>query len=320
MIPPSFTSSTAVDGAPLTSGYHIPSLSCNGQNVRNNLPQSSQLHEGCEDFEAFNAQDMVLLDQTINNMGVPHVQHKPAATSRSMTPHTRHSTMNDGFQPNNIQPPRSIASGVPPVVAEAKTEFWGSRALSDSQWTILDFHTNSMPASSLPTSTNYRQPTSGHIPRPTIRAVSKAESDDSSSQQLSAPPTPRVSDSHSSPVIQKNFAYQTYPRVRDYPEGANHEMARTNGNTCSRCRTCQNPNILNDPEPERTFPQSPSQASSPSHVQILASCSEVLANLARQLDHRGENEPEQMSRSSKRNKIDREGSFTDGNGNVQGRL
>lgn len=327
MIPPSFTSSYTMDAGPGTSDYPSPSLSFNGQDDRHILPRSNQPQEGYDAFDGFNAHDMLPPDQPVSNTITQHAQPGSVGMNRSMTPHMGRPAMNNSFQSTDMRPLGSLPSGPPPLPAESRNEYWDSQSLSDPQWAIPAFHQKPNPVSNPTASTNNPRQTSGHMPRPMVRPMPRRMSNASSHLQINIPPTPRTSDSHSSPVLQRNIANQAYPRSTSHLENANteSESTRDNQDACSHCRTCRAPNASDDQKPGRASPKTPrstpsrdsSQASSPDHLEILANCSKVLANLARQSDYRDEDEPEQRPRSSKRSKSNLDGYFVDGNGSSQ---
>lgn len=327
IIPPSFTSSYTMEGAPGTSDYPSPSLSFNGQDDRHNLPRPNQPQEGYDAFDAFNAQDMLPPDHTVSTTMAQPAQAGSVGMNRSMTPHMGRPAMNNSYQPNNMQPLGSLASGPPTLPAVSRNEYWDSQSLSDPQWAIPSFHQNSVPASNLPASTNNPRHTSSHMPRPMVRPMPRRVSNASSNQQTNILPTPRASDSHSSPVLQRNIANQAYHRSSSHLENANteSESTRKNNDVCSHCRTRRAPSSFDDQKPGQASPKTPtstpsrdsSQTNSPDHLEILANCSKVLANLARQSDYRDENEPEERPRSSKRSKTNLDDYYVDVNRTLQ---
>lgn len=326
MIPPSYTSTYTMDGAPAPTDYPSPSVSFNGQDDRTNLISSSQAQEGYDAFESFNAQDMLPPDQTVPNVMAQHAQPGSAGMRRSMTPHVGRPTMNNSFQPNNMRPLGTLVSGPQSVPADSRNEYWDSQPLPDPQWAIPAFHQNSIPVSNPAVSTVQSRPASSSMHRPMAKSMPRRTSSASSNQQLNTLPAARTSDSYSSPVQQRNIN-QIYPQSNNHHENANTESENTRNkhDTCSHCRSCRAPNTPNDQRPGRTSPKTPSstpsqnssQASSPDHHDILANCSKVLADLARQSEYRDGNEHEQRPKSSKRNKSNEEGYFVDGSGSSQ---
>ncbi len=327
IIPSSFNSSYPMDGTHGLSDYPSPSLSFNGQDDRNDLPRSNQPQEVYDNFDSFSAQDMLPPDQTVSNVMAQHAPPGSVGMSRSMTPHMGRSAMNNVYQPNNMRHMGSLASGAQSLPGDSRNEFWDSPSLSDSQWAIPSFAQNSAPVCNPRVTTNHPRPASRHMHRPIARPMPRRMSNASSNQQMNAPPTPRTVDSHPSPVVQRTAANQTYPRSSSRLETAKFEVESTesNNDACSHCHTCRAPHTVDDQRPGRTSPKTPtstpsresSQASSPDHLEILANCSKVLADLARQSEFRDENEPEQRSRSSKRNKSNQNGYFVDGGGSSQ---
>ena len=316
-----------MDGAPGTSDYPSPSLSFNGQDDRNYSSRSNQPQDAYDAFDGFNAQDMLPPERTVSNAMAQNAQPESVAMNRSMTPHMGHSAMHNSFQPNSMRPLGSLAPVVPSVAAESRNEYWDSQSMSDPQWAIPGFHRNSVPAPNPPASTNNSRPASSHMHRPMARPMARRMSNASSHQQMNALPTPRISESYPSPVLQRITASQAHPRSSNHVENTNPEAVKTRNNldTCSHCRTCRTPNAIDDQRPGQSSPKTPtstpsrdsSQASSPDHHEILANCSKVLADLARQSDYRDENESEQRPRSNKRNKSSLEGYFVDSSGSSQ---
>ena len=327
LIPPTFTSSYTMDGAHGPSDYPSPSLSFNGHDDRNLAHRSNQPHEGYDAFNAFNTHSMFPPNQTGSNVMAQNTQPGSVGMRRSTTPHMGRPAMNNLFQTNNIRPLESHASGASIEPAESRNDYWDSQSLSDPQWTIPDFHQNSLSDSNPPASTTDTRPTSNNMHRRQPKPIPRPMSNVSSSHQMNAPPNPRTSDSYSSSVLQRNNKSHVHPGSGSHLENTRNESksTRDDHDTCSHCRTCRTPNNFDDQKPGRVSPKTPastpsqdsSQAGSPEHHEILANCSKVLADLARQSEYRDENDSGQRPRSSKRNKSNQQVYCADGSGSSQ---
>ena len=322
MIPPSFTSASTTDGGPGPSDYQVQSLTFNAQDDWNDSILSNQLPEGYDSFGNFNANDILPPDLTSSNMMAQHAQSGSMGTTRSTTPHTGRFGTNDSFQPNNMRRFGSIAPITTSVPADSQNDAWDSSSLSDSQWAIPGYHHNQNPLPNPPVRTNNRKSTSSQIYDPVTRPMSRHISSASSKQQMNALPSPRTSDFCPSPTLQRNTVDEAYyPSSNRLGNGNTRPTAtKPNHEACSHCRTCRVRSPSDDQKPGHDSPMSPSstplQDSSPEtlsdHHEMLANCSKVLADLARQSEFRDEDEPEPRPRSGKRNKTNREGYFVDG--------
>ena len=319
MIPPSFTSASTTNGVPGSSDYQAH---FNGQDDWNDSIRSNQLPEGYDSFGNFNANDILPPDLTSSNMMAQHAQPGSMGTTRSTTPHTGRLGTNDSFQPNNMRRFGSIAPSAPPVPADSQNEAWDSGSLSDSQWAIPGYHHNPSPLPNPPARTNNRRSISSQIHVPLARPISRHISSAASKQQMNALPSPRASDFCPSPTLQRNTVDEAYSPFNNRLGNGNTRPTTTKAHdeACSHCRTCQARSPSDEQKPGHDSPMSPSstplqdssQEDLSDHHEMLANCSKVLANLARQSEYRDEDEPEPRPRSSKRNKTKREGYFVDG--------
>ena len=290
IIPPSFGSSYAVDTGPSTTAFANSLRSFNNQDDRSSMARAIQSHDTYNAFDSINPQDILAPEHDIPGTMGHHVQSAPTNFNRSTASPVGRPRFNGTSQANAV----SLGPLAPPpssINADSRDEYWMSMSSSDPQWAMPGYQNPPAPLPNMAGGVDNPRPTSSHpsrqVPRPSPRRAISS----SSHPHINIPSTPRMSETHQSPILQKQLANQTYQKPGYQTTHSPLEPERRGSHsTCSHCGSSRAADMLDDQRSGYASPKtcrstssrSSNRTSSTDEMDILSNCGKILAGLARE--------------------------------------